>query len=339
MFFEDDGTQTVWATLLGSPSSGFDTISLLPLGVFIRLDVTSRKWQDWKITGWYYHGIMYKSTEDLRTAISSPAFQKPLPNVDGSWTSTDRQGDPLPLDESTPPITESQGEKRFTVDDEESYVSWMDFSFFISTSTDQGLSLFDIQYKGKRIIYELALQEALAHYAGSDPVQSETLYYDSQGGMGRTIVSLIKGYDCPTYGTYLNATWTDASRVNTVPNAICLFEHDANFPIRRHFAIAQQYTSVAKNIVFTLRWISTVGNYDYLFDYNFFYDGSMEILVRASGYISAAYYADNEDYGFKIHDALSGSLHDHVMTFKADFDVLGESNSVQKIDIVPTTEE
>lgn len=105
--------------------------------------------------------------------------------------------------------------------------------------------------------------------------------------------------------------------------------------MRRHFALAQNYTSVARNIVFTVRWIATVGNYDYLFDYNFFYDGSIEVSVRASGYISGAYYAGNGDYGFKIHDYLSGSLHDHVMTFKADLDIYGRKNSVQKIEVVP----
>ena len=122
-----------------------------------------------------------------------------------------------------------------------------------------------------------------------------------------------------------------------MPNAICLFEADTNYPLRRHAAVAQNYTSVAKNIAFTIRWIATVGNYDYLFDYSFFYDGAIEVSVRASGYISTAYYDGNEDYGFRIHDFLSGSLHDHVMTFKADLDILGEANSVQRVEIVPAT--
>lgn len=301
--------------------------------------MTSRNYTDWRHTGWYSQGIFYDSTDAFRKAIASPDYQKPPPNVDGPWTSTDQQGDPLPLDNLPPPITVPEGKKRFSIDVEEEYVSWMDFSFFLSTSTDQGVSLFDIKYKDQRIIYELALQEALAHYAGSDPTMSETLYFDSQGGMGRTMVPLMKGYDCPARATYLNATWTSDTATNTIPDSICLFEADANYPIRRHHAIAQEYTSVAKNIVFTVRWIATVGNYDYLFDYNFFYDGSMEISVRASGYISAAYVAGNEEYGFKIHDFLSGSLHDHVMNFKVDLDILGEKNSVQKVEIVPAAVE
>lgn len=74
---------------------------------------------------------------------------------------------------------------------------------------------------------------------------------------------------------------------------------------------------------------------DYSFDYTFYLDGALETTVRASGYIQSAYYAKNGDYGarslskgevqnliltvnigYHIHDGLSGSMHDHVLTFK-----------------------
>lgn len=41
---------------------------------------------------------------------------------------------------------------------------------------DTGMRLYDVKYKGERIIYELGLQEAIAHYAGNDPHQSGTAY-------------------------------------------------------------------------------------------------------------------------------------------------------------------
>jgi primary-amine oxidase len=55
-----------------------------------------------------------------------------------------------------------------------------------------------------------------------------------------------------------------------------------------------------------------------MFTYTFQRDGTIEVSVRASGYIQSAYYLKNDDYGYKIHEALSGSMHDHVLTFKAD---------------------
>lgn len=98
-----------------------------------------------------------------------------------------------------------------------------------------------------------------------------------------------------------------------------------------------EYVAATKNIHFTVRSVSTVGNYDYMFSYTFFMDGSIAVDVRASGYIQSAFYAQNGDYGFKIHDQLSGSMHDHVINFKADFDLFGVNNTIQLMDQVPVT--
>jgi primary-amine oxidase len=117
---------------------------------------------------------------------------------------------------------------------------------------------------------------------------------------------------------------------------IGLFESDAGFPIQRHSWAG--HTSITKNIAFTLRTVSTIGNYDYMTSYEFRMDGSILVAVRASGYIMTAFAAHNEEYGFRIHDNLSGSMHDHLITFKADLDILGEKNSFQKVEFLPTNE-
>jgi hypothetical protein len=119
-------------------------------------------------------------------------------------------------------------------------------------------------------------------------------------------------------------------------NSAGLFEANEDIPIQRHSG--RGYTSITKNVAFKLRSVSTLGNYDYQTTYEFRMDGSMTISVRASGYIAGGYAAKNDEYGFNIHDNLSGSMHDHVITFKADLDVLGEKNSLQKVEFVPTTE-
>lgn len=41
------------------------------------------------------------------------------------------------------------------------------------------------------------------------------------------------------------------------------------------------------------------------FDYNFYLDGTIETVVRASGYIQSAFYANNTEYGYQIHDSVS----------------------------------
>jgi hypothetical protein len=41
------------------------------------------------------------------------------------------------------------------------------------------MRLHDIKFRGERIIYSLGLEEAIAQYAGNDPVQSGTAYLGS----------------------------------------------------------------------------------------------------------------------------------------------------------------
>lgn len=55
------------------------------------------------------------------------------------------------------------GGQRFAVDVENQYATWMDFSFFYSFRRDSGLRLWDIKYKNETVMYELGLNEALAH--------------------------------------------------------------------------------------------------------------------------------------------------------------------------------
>lgn len=182
------------------------------------------------------------------------------------------------------------------------------------------------------------MQEALAHYAANDPFQSATSYLDSYYGFGPYAFELVKGYDCPSYSTYLNSSFYVDETTHTHLNSICLFEYDADFPMQRHST--GSYVSVRKNVYFTVRSVSTVGNYDYAFSYTFSQDGTIGMEVRASGYIQSTYHADyNADFGWQIQDALSGSMHDHVLNYKADFDILGTDNSLLLMDQVPVSRE
>ena len=166
------------------PSDKFDAETLLPLGLYIKCDVTGRDPSKWKLEGWLYNDIFYPTTKAFRTAYWSPGFVKLGANVEGDWARTDRTGPALPLDEASPPIAVAPAGARDSVDQERKYVEWMGFSFYIAFSRDTGLRLFDIRHNGQRILYELGLEEALAHYAGNDPVQSGTSYLDTFYGFG-----------------------------------------------------------------------------------------------------------------------------------------------------------
>jgi len=89
-----------------------------------------------------------------------------------------------------------------------------------------------------------------------------------------------------------------------------------------------------KGYELVVRTISTVGNYDYLFDYTFQLDGTIEVRVSASGYLMGAWWDEEEAaYGAKIRDTYMGNVHDHVINYKLDFDIAGMRNSLMAISL------
>lgn len=332
---QDDGI-IHWYQFFGYPIGVFDDDTLQPLGLYFSGNITGRDPSAWTFEGWYYNGVYYENTDEFRKAFFSPGFEKLKPNVGGPWSATDMRGRSPALDNEAPPAAFAPGGSRYFVDEKEKYVKWMDFEFYIAFTHDTGVRIFDIKYKGQRIIYELGLEEAMAHYAGNDPFQSGSTYLDSSIGLGSFSFEMVPGYDCPTYATYLDTSYYSKEKTHLHRSSICFFEALADFPIQRHSG--PDSVSVTKNVYFTMRNVCTAGNYDYMFSYSFYMDGSIHVEVRASGYILAAYWANNEDYGFTIHDSLSGSMHDHVLNFKLDMDVLGTANTLATTSFVPTTE-
>ncbi|CAK1365442.1 unnamed protein product [Cercospora beticola] len=330
---EKDGRLVTWFNFKAKSSTGFDSGTLLPSALSFQADITNRNSEHWEILQWVYDDKSYPTADELREACFAPEFERLGMNFDGNWTSTDQQGAPLPMEHLPPPISSSTIEPRYLYDKDQGSLSWMGFTFFLSFNAETGLGLFDVRYKNTTVLYELSLQESLAHYAGNDPYQANFAALDSTNGVGSSATRLIADYDCPAHATYLNTTMFTYGNLITRPNSICIFEQAADVPLQRH--AAPQYTTVTRNSHLKIRWCSTVGNYDFVFTYSFSMDGTVEVEVHASGSIFAAHSAHNEDYGYRIHDHLVGSMHDHIFNFKADFDVLGRANTIQLTKVAP----
>jgi primary-amine oxidase len=320
-----------------------DGPTLLPQGLYFKVEAPpTRDFQDWKVVQWYYNGVCYDTASDLRAAIKSPSFQKSPPNRDGDWTDVEDFEEGPPGREKPPPMTVQPQGGRYSIDKDQKFVSWMGFAFYITTSPVTGVTLYDITFGGERIIYELGLQEAMVHYAGDDPQQGGLEFLDTFFGMGRSMFELVPSYDCPAYATYLSTSYNDGDVSLTNHNSICVFEYTADHALQRH--TAGKRVSISRNTYLVVRSVSTMGNYDYTIEYVFYLDGTIEVKVRASGYIFAAFWTPNstqneDEYGYRVHDAAATSIHDHVLNFKADIDVAGTANTLVRIGIEPVSKE
>ncbi|KAI2624880.1 amine oxidase catalytic domain-containing protein [Hypoxylon sp. NC1633] len=315
------------------------TSYLRPLDFFVMLDTSGTDASHYKLKGIVTNTRFFPTVAELRTAFEAGELvEEYYQPSDDDWALVKYNAEMgvRELEEKFAPQNLEVGGKRYKLDPEQKYVEYMGWSFYVAHTRTLGVMLFDIRFKGERILYELSMQEATAQYGGFQPKSAATLYHDTQFSLGADLFPLVEGFDCPFGSTFWNVTFHTLNATTTNPNAICIFESDAGFPLSRHRAgggsndYGFNNLGVVKASLLTLRSIATVGNYDYLFDYAFHLDGSLEITVRASGYLqSSFFYKDQGAWGPRIQEATQGSLHDHVLTWKADFDILDTENSLQ----------
>jgi len=306
-----------------------------PLNFFQYVDFSGSDPSLWKLSKLVYDGQVFSNTTEFMDAFHNGEL-KPVPTIspeesDLSWSTRVRKGPKRDLDDLPGPRAVSFGGVRFRVDQATQYVSWMGWGMYLGFDRDIGLSLWDIRFRNERIVYELAPQDALAQYAGNDPFQSTTAWLDRYFGIGLAVRDMLPGYDCPHEAVFLPATTYSSAGIFSRQKGICVFEQDSGRPITRHLGYEKNEFGAVKGYELVVRSIATLGNYDYLFDYIFHLDGTIEVRVSASGYLQAGYYnPDALDYGTRIWETTMGSLHDHVINFKVDLDVAGTSNSFQK---------
>lgn len=272
----ENGRYMRWVTFFQTS----DANTLLPQGLYFKADTTGEDVTAWKVVMWLYNGVLYNSTLEFRRAWSTPGFEKLSANIDGSWTVIEPDASPQPEKYSSnkPPMVIQPGDSRIEVDPSQDFISWMGFTFNYAFSQVNGVALYDIRLDGERVMFELSLQEAMAHYAGNDPIQSSTSFLDSLFGIGAQATELVPGFDCPKYAHFFNLTYYRMGRRHTRTGAMCVFESPTDYPLQRHTR-GRAVTSFTNSILI-VRTIAVVGNYDYLLDYIMYLGESTMLHTR-----------------------------------------------------------
>ena len=223
----ENGTVSSWARI-HSPGLRLDAWSLLAQAMFARFEITGRDSSKWAIREWYYGGILYNSTEAFRDAWKAREVQKVPANVDGKWSDSAPDEEGMEGREQVAPVMIQPGGPRYKLDENERHVSWLGWSFYINSLQAIGLGLWDVKFDGERVLYELGLQEAMAHYAGDDPLSVGMNWLDTLFGMGFNSYELVPGYDCPAYATFLPMSFHQGEKTITRKNSLCIFEWTAS---------------------------------------------------------------------------------------------------------------
>lgn len=327
----DGSTGIFWTPLRRAGLAPYDQ----PSDLYVSFDVAGTDESMYHCRMIVYNLKVYNSIEEFRAAWEAGEIEKsPAPKDNDDFLRKDRKGPVRELENHMAPSVMALDGNRFKIDRSAGYIEYLGWKFYTWFDRDVGLQFYDIKFRDERIMYELSLQDAIAQYAGNNPFQAGTAYMDRFFGIGAVAGKLIPGYDCPYHATYLNATYSDGTDVIHQAGNVCVFETDIGVPITRHSD--RSYKQSTKGSKLVVRMIATVGNYDYLWDYGFYVDGTISVDAHASGYVQANYFRPDDEglWGPRIEKTISGTLHNHVMNFKADFDLIDTKNTLVKTDIV-----
>ncbi|KAK3725678.1 hypothetical protein RRG08_043095 [Elysia crispata] len=292
----------------------------------------------------WFRGKLYNNMDELAAFYNSTNKNdikriRPKEETKDLYSSMHLRGDPKPAEPLRPPTLVEPDGIRYTLKDRK--VDYMGWSFNFRLSSLTGPALYDVRYNGERIAYEIAMNEIAVFYSADNPLQRVTDFVDSGALIGTHSKSLVPGGDCPESSTFVNQTFPGQTLSNNVeiPRALCLFENNNGYPIRRHLSFAQAegafYNGMLDSVL-TLRSALTVVNYDYIVDFIFHQNGVLESRIMSTGYIYPSFYTTAErPYGFQIAENVVGSLHHHIFHYKADLDISGTSNRYETLDIKP----
>ena len=305
-----------------------------PVGFEVLLDTGGNDPTQWRVEKIYYNNKTYDTVEELMTAYDAGSkMHFPAAKDKGLFSTYERRGDPQPKKPLRNPRVYEPDGKRYSVSGH--HVEYMGWSFDFRSRTSSGIQIFDIKFKGDRIVYELSVQEAEAFYSGWSPKQLFTNYLDAAWNMGSMTFELLRGVDCPDTATFFDVLhFVGRGYPAKYKKAICLFEQDMGVPLRRHydtnFKGGYNFYGGMPGSALILRTAATTYNYDYVMDYIFYPNGVLEVRCSASGYPQATFYTvDEEPYSNQVHYQLAGSMHDHIFNYKVDIDILGTENSYE----------
>lgn len=219
-------------------------------------------------------------------------------------------------------------------------ISWLGWEFSVTTSQHRGPAVFNVKFKGERVVYENALNDIGLLYSADGSGQDSIFYTDSTFGLGESKTA-ISDIDCPAHASYIKSVmWSPTAMRGSELLTICIFEVDAQEPLYRHKG--DDIEVGMRNRYLVARYPTQLGNYDYLIDFQFHMDGKIVTTATATGFIQASYYYINSQFvnpnnpgqtpfGYKVSNDIIGPIHDHTFAFKVDLDVVSEENDFQLI--------
>ncbi|HEY7445218.1 MAG TPA: primary-amine oxidase [Vicinamibacterales bacterium] len=228
-------------------------------------------------------------------------------------------------------------------------VEWQKWRFHVRSDQRAGTVISTVTYgdgdRPRPVLYQGSLSEIFVPYMDPSFAWYQRNFLDAgefnAGGLSKP---LLVGLDCPEHAVYIDGLVSgDQGRPRTVGNVLCLFEREAGDLAWRHF---NEEPESRRRRDLVVRSAAVLGNYDYVFDWTFQQDGSIRVVVGATGITEVkttpvatagerrSASADSgvtaeaaDAYGRFVDKHIVAVNHDHYFNFRLDMDVDGPANT------------
>ncbi|KAK0479787.1 copper amine oxidase [Armillaria novae-zelandiae] len=270
-------------------------------------------------------------SEDVFAATSRPRILPPLKPFDFLPDIMQKNEENLkPRDDIKPlHIVQPKGVS-FKLNGNE--LEWQNWKMHMSFAHREGIALSTITYNDngeiRPIIYGLSLAEMVVPYGAPEYPHPRKFAFDSgEYGMGTIANELSLGCDCVGQIHYLPGAF----------NTICIHEEDNGVFWKHTDYRPGGRTQTVRRRRLVVSMVCTLANYEYIWNYHFYQDGSIELEVRLTD-ILQIYVAETDEpikFGTKVVPNVNAQSHQCLFSIRIDPMIDGINNFVIESDVVP----
>jgi primary-amine oxidase len=242
-------------------------------------------------------------------------------------------------------------------------VRWQKWRFRYSLHPREGLVLHTIGYedgaengpKVRPILHRASVAEMVVPYGEAAANWNWRSAFDQgEYGLGRTSNKLTLGEDVPANAKLFDTVFAnDLGEAYVHERSVGIYEQDGGI-LWKHYDETSEKVIVRRARQLVIGTVTTIGNYDYGINWIFHQDGTLEARVDLTGILLAkgvtpqqcekcaaaaagksGEATGDQRYGTLVGKSIVAPNHQHIFSFRLDFDVDGGPNSALETSVKP----
>ncbi|THH31254.1 hypothetical protein EUX98_g2908 [Antrodiella citrinella] len=222
-------------------------------------------------------------------------------------------------------------------------LEWQKWKMHIAFHHREGIVLSTVTYNDdgtvRPLFYRLSLAEMLVPYGAPEHPHPRKHAFDAgEYGMGTMANDLSLGCDCLGQIHYLPGSYikNDGSAF-VIKNAICIHEEDHGLLWKHTDYRVGGRSHAVRSRRLVISMICTLANYEYIWNWYFYQDGTAELEIRLSGMLQVYINTEGEPnpFGTTVGPGLSAQYHQHLFSLRLDPMIDGLKNTVVETDVLP----